>query len=700
MAGGVNALPLLREELLLHPAAPDPDGSPAWIVADPARHLFFRIGWLAFEILSRWHEQDAERIVQQIQQQTTLTATLQDVAEVAQFLANHQLLRSNTVQGTDRLLTLHRLQQSDWLHWLLHHYLFLRIPLWHPDDFLSRTLPGLRIFFTPWFRAGMFGLLLVALLLMLRQWDLFWSTVLDNLNGEGVLVYGLTLSVLKIAHELGHAYAAKRCGCRVPAMGVAFLVLWPMLYTDTTEAWKLSDKRQRLTIALGGVNTEALLTIVALFAWSLLPAGLGRNMAFWVSVTALSATLAINLSPFMRFDGYFVLCDWLDLPNLHERSFRYARWWLRERLFAVGLAAPEALPPPLPVFFILFALLTWLYRLVLFLGIAVLVYHFFIKVVGVLLFAVEMGWFILLPVWREVRQWRGYWPNSRRKGRLLLLLALLLAGLLLPWSTQLTAPGLLQMEQSLRLYVPEAARLEQLPQRDGPVAAGEALFVLNAPDVDFRLRQATVRLASANWQQGAWSLDPTLARRARVLQRERESALALLAGSEAAQARLQLRAPWAGRLVDRGPQLAVDQWLPAGEHLATLVNEARLSVETYVPEGEMARIALGATARFIPEVIEWPAVSLRVVRMDESALRQLEEPVMASLVGGPVAVREKDGLLVPENSLFRVILAGDRPAGWPLLRMRGTVHLTATPQSPLQHWLRTALTVLIREWQL
>ena len=107
----------------------------------------------------------------------------------------------------------------------------------------------------------------------------------------------------------------------------------------------------------------------------------------------------------MRFDGYFLLSDALNLPNLHERSFALGRWWLRERLFGFQEPMPELQPRGRHAFLIGFAFATWLYRLVLFVGIALLVYHLFFKALGLLMMAVELGWFIAMPMTRELKQW-------------------------------------------------------------------------------------------------------------------------------------------------------------------------------------------------------------------------------------------------------------------------------------------------------
>src|SRR5690606_2711789 len=109
--------------------------------------------------------------------------------------------------------------------------------------------------------------------------------------------------------------------------------------------------------------------------------------------------------------GYFLLADFLQLPNLHARAFALARWHLREALFNLGESPPEQLSKRMQSGLILFAWATWIYRLFLFIGIALLVYHFFIKAMGIFLFAVEIAWFVLVPVWRETKEWGARWPR-------------------------------------------------------------------------------------------------------------------------------------------------------------------------------------------------------------------------------------------------------------------------------------------------
>ncbi|MCX5728512.1 MAG: peptidase M50, partial [Nitrospirae bacterium] len=266
--------------------------------------------------------------------------------------------------------------RPQWLMWLVHHYLFFQIPLVRPDRFLRATLPFVEWLFSKsvaWIIAliGLAGVYLVS-----RQWDVFTATFLHFFTPRGLALYALSLAIVKVFHELGHAYTATRYGCRVPTLGIAMLVMVPMLYSDTSDAWKLTSRRQRAAIGAAGMIVECALAALAIFAWNFLDDGMARSLVFIVATTSLMAGAAINLSPFMRFDGYFVLSDWLGIPNLQERAFAFGRWQLRRLLFGLDMPMPVPVAAAQRRFLVCFAWGVWAYRFMLFLGIALMVYHY------------------------------------------------------------------------------------------------------------------------------------------------------------------------------------------------------------------------------------------------------------------------------------------------------------------------------------
>ena len=398
----MSRLPPLRQELSLTSGAATPDDAPTWMLHDPAANRFFQIGWPAFEMLSRWSLDDPQAIVASVNAETTLTLTLDDFEALVRTLQQQHLLVSTNADDTGRLGRYAQASKLSHAMWLLKHYLMIRVPLWRPMPFLRRFARYAEIAYRPAFWAVVALMALTGLVLVSRRWDEFIHTFHGYADLRGLVAIGLALGCAKVLHEFGHAFTAHRYGCRVPTMGVALLVMVPVLYTDTTEAWKVPGRAERLRIGAAGMLTELALAAFATLAWSVLPDGPMRAGAFLLATTTWIGTLTINASPFMRFDGYFLLSDWLDMPNLHDRAFAFGRWWLHERLFGFGDPQPEPCAPRRRRFLIAFSFATWLYRLAVFFSIALVVYHAFFKAMGLALFCVEFGWFIARPIVREV----------------------------------------------------------------------------------------------------------------------------------------------------------------------------------------------------------------------------------------------------------------------------------------------------------
>ena len=697
------ALPRLRQELDLLAGPNLPDGQPSWTLHDPVRNLFFRIDWPTLEILTRWDMDDAQRIADDVNAYTTLSMGVDDVQAVAQFVVQHQLVQNTQPEAARKLAAQWSRQQGSPLKWLLYHYLFFRVPLVNPDAWLLRWLPVARLFATRTFALATALALLVGLSQVLRRWDVFKASLVDTFNLEGLLAYGVALMCVKVVHELGHGFTARHYGCRVPAMGVAFLVMWPVAYTDTNETWRLTNARQRLRVASAGIATELVIAVWATLAWALLPAGGLQSAAFVLATTSWVATLAINASPFMRFDGYFILMDALDMPNLHGRSFALARWKLREWLFGLGDEPPEHFKPSTQRALIAFAWATWLYRLVLFIGIALLVYHLFFKLLGLFLFAVEIAWFILWPIRAELRVWRERWPDIRQRGRSRMsgLMLLCLVGLLaLPWPGRVQVSAVLRPAEAWPVFAPAGAQVASLPVAHGePVAAGTPILTLHLPDLSSREQALAVRLRQQQWQAANAGFDEDLRKRWKVAEQTLVTTQAEWQGLQAERQQFLPQAPYAGRFFWADPDLSVGQWVGRREALGVLVAQGTAwRAETWLDEDQVARVRVGQTAVFWPDSATGRMLQLQVAAVDQDAARTLPRHELASVLGGHVVTREKNGQLVPERAVYRVSLdVQGMPEDMQALSWRGRIVIHADSASPAARYLRQALAVLVRE---
>lgn len=694
--------PRLREDLTLYPGPADKNGAPTWTLHDPARNQYFAIDWVAFEIISRLDLGNADEVCEAIGDQTTLLVSLDDVEATLKFLSDNELIYQYGYQDTSQLLSKNRSRNKNWFDSLLHGYLFFRIPILKPDNMLDRLLPKVQFLFAKRFYQLTLVLFLVGLWGVFRQWDLFSTTLVDTFSIEGILGYAGAVLIVKFLHEMGHAITAKKCGCRVPTMGLAFLVMWPVAYTDVTESWKLDAHKKRLMIASAGIVTELVIAAWSIFMWSVLPEGALKSLFFFLGTTSIAGTLAINASPFMRFDGYFLLCDTVGMPNLHSRSGAYARWWLRERLFGLNDPVPEELNEEQRKFFIVFAFATWIYRLVVFFGIAVLVYHYFFKALGIALFLVEIWFFIFKPIFHEMQYWRKRWsdigPVIRHKPAYYIAAGTILI-LLIPFDITVNTQGVLRPEKSLNVLATRAAQVIQLPPAIGSqVMEGEQLIGLSVPELEKKIRQTQTRIEVLNRQFGSSGFDIKTINQQPIYKEQLISAKNELDGLQKEYEKLNRKAPFSGVIADSDPDLFLGEWVPKSFSLVTLISEKDWIVDCYVEEDDLRRLDTGNWGRFIPDAPGVKGVGLSIISIDKDATRVLAEGSLSSVAGGEILVRPQNNKLIPERAIYRVRLKVDGyPSKISTGYIRGRVVIFAWPKSILGDAIRGGLAVFIRE---
>ena len=688
-------LPPLREDLRLHEVAAGRDGAPAWSIQDPVTNRFYRIGWLEFECLLRWPG-DPAAIAQDIARTTPMAADKELVENFARFLVQNHLVRPS-VQEVERLAA--QASAPGWQHWRwwLHHYLFVRIPLVRPDRWLSALLPLVRPLFT---QAGLVALVLASLLgvvLVARQWDVFAHGVMDILTPSGILGFMVAIVLSKTLHEMGHALVSTHYGVRVSHMGIALVVLWPMLYTDTSESWRLRSHRQRLAISVAGIAVEVGLAGLATLAWALMDDGPLRQAMLYLATTGWVLSLALNASPFMRFDGYFILSDLLDFPNLHERSGAAARAWLRRVLLGWNEPDLEPLAPRTRRWLVAFALCTWVYRLVVFVGIAVAVYLMFFKVLGIFLFAVEIVWFIVRPLWSEIAVWRKRWAEVK-PGRVALMRALALAGLVLasvPWALDVDAPAVARPERQQVIYGPFAARVTAL-HPSGAVASGTPLVQFEAPELLARETRtsASVQALGQHLAGLVATEEQGMAQQQASTERLREQ-LAEAHSIREEASRLQMLAQFEGLWVDTDPTVRPGTWVGPRNQLGVLIDPSRWIVDAYVDQRQLERIRAGARAHFRPQR-HWKSVPATVVDIDSSRVGKLASPMLDATHGGPIATQPGERRGVPVGALYRVRLVLAEPLA-DHRETRGHVSIEGTRRSPAWQFVQRAASVVVRE---
>jgi putative peptide zinc metalloprotease protein len=691
-------LPELRQELQLL-EGPSGEAGPAWLLYDPVRHNYFQIDATAYQLLLQWRPMTLERAVEHFTLHLDRAISEQEVFQLVSFLQSHDLVLDP--KGGDAR-AFGRREAAAGRHILslaLHRYLFFRVPLLHPERFLRETLPLVQVLYTR--AAGLLclGLTLIGLYLSSRQWEQFATTFLDFLSLEGVLVYGAALLIAKTVHELAHAYTATRLGVRVTSMGVAFMIMTPMLYTDVTDAWRLKRHRDKVAIDAAGMIAELALAGIATFLWSILYDGPFRSAAFAMATTGWIMSLAVNLNPLMRFDGYHILSDLWRMPNLQARANAHAIWSLRECLFDLRRDPPETFDATTRRLLIGYAIAAWIYRQALFIGIALVVYHTFFKALGVLLFAIEIGFFIVSPIVRETAEWwkmRNHLWTSRSFISLALLI-MLIAGLFLPLDGTVSIQGVMKARLETAIHVSRPARLEAVLVTDGAsISEGETLVALSAPDLEHEISQTRLRSELVKLRLDRIAGDTVDRADALVLASELIRHRTQLEGLEAERRRLTLTAPHQGVARDVDRDLSAGVWINETGRLARVIGDGPAVVSGYVAEEDVGRILLSGLATFVPEDPTRALQTGRVVEVSAAGSRSLDLVYVASVYGGAVPTdRTPDGEIRPRSARHLVHVVIDAPSD--SMAIRGTLHLPATPESLAAAVLRRIFQILIRE---
>jgi putative peptide zinc metalloprotease protein len=326
-----------------------------------------------------------------------------DVIRLLSKLHGADLLISETQPESDELMERRRKQMvPKWVSGLMNP-MSIRVPLWDPDRFLTRTLRYVQPLFGP---AGLLlwlAVTLPAFFLALQHWSQLTANLSDRLLSAGNLVgMLLVFPIVKMLHELGHGYAVKAHGGEVHEAGIMLLVFAPAPYVDASASIVFRSKWYRAFVAAAGMVTELFLAAIALYIWLAVEPGVVHTIAFNVMMVTGISTLIFNANPLLRYDGYFILCDVIEIPNLGQRSNQYYGYLVRRYCFRDAEALPPNASPAERRWFVLYAPAAFIYRSTVSLSIALFVAnkYFF---VGTAMAIWSVAGMMVFPVYKQLR---------------------------------------------------------------------------------------------------------------------------------------------------------------------------------------------------------------------------------------------------------------------------------------------------------
>jgi putative peptide zinc metalloprotease protein len=480
--------------------------------------------------------------------------------------------------------------------------LAIRIPLLDPDRFLRATLP----FVAPLYSVGGFILWLIvvgwAAVLGGMHWDDLTGNFTDRIMSvDNLLVLVVVFPFVKAIHELSHGYATRKWGGEVHELGIMILVLMPIPYVDASASSAFRERHRRVIVGAAGIIAELFLASLAMFVWVHAEPGLVRTMAFNVMLIAGVSTVLFNGNPLLRYDGYYILADTIEIPNLATRANRYIGYLVQRYLFGARHVSSPVTADGERGWMAFYAIASFFYRLFIWTIIVVLVASklFFI---GVLL--AIWGAFLMFgkPLVKMLTHLVSSPVLEAQRGRAMVTTLAILGGALglvmlvpVPYST--VVEGAVWLPDRSVVHAGSSgfvARVDAAPNSE--VREGQVLVTLDDPILLARRAVLEAEVRQLDLVYAAQRTQDVV--RAELTRQRREVSAAGLARVEEEIERLTIRSPTSGRFIlPRAVDLA-DRFVEKGSVVGYVVEpqETRLRVVLLQDEIDPVRSRTSAVA--------------------------------------------------------------------------------------------------------
>jgi putative peptide zinc metalloprotease protein len=679
------------------------------VLENPFSNQFFRLQPAAYEFVARLRpDRTVEEVWQECLERFPDEAPGQEtVIQLLGQLYRAGLLQYDFAEDTAQLFERFEKTRQREIRSRFLNLMFMRFPLFDPDQFLVRTLPWLGRLISP-FGAVIWIVTVVAALKIVA--DHFPAL---REQSQGILAPGnlfllyAGMVLIKTCHEFGHAYFCRRFGGEVHVLGIMLMIFTPMPYMDATSSWGFRSRWQRILVGAAGMIVELFIAALATFVWVSTGPGTLHSLAYNMMIVASVSTLVFNLNPLLRFDGYYILSDLLEIPNLHQRALQQLKHGLERYVFGIKASESPARTRTEAGWLATFGVTSGIYRLVVFGSILLLVADRYL-LLGILMAASCFVSWILVPAGKLVNYLASSPRLARHRSRAVLatLGTFAVVFLLLGWvplPNHFRAPGVLQAKQWSGVVNESPGILQQFLAVPGShVTGGQPLIQMTNRELELELTATLAKQdeTEAKLRRALREATPDL----KPLRTLMESITARLRRLEAEKAALVVRARHDGVWV--GPHVgeSVGRWLARGTELGMLVDASAFEFLAPVAQANgdalFGRRLIGAEVRLFGQGgVSVPLDRWSVIPAERE---HLPSAALGWAAGGevPIAASDPHGQKTREP-FFEVrgeVKAGAYAA---LLHGRsGKIRFDLAPEPLLPRWVRRIRQLLQQRYQL
>ncbi len=695
----------LRPDLIVQPQFYE--GMTHYVIKDPIALKYFRFKVEEYFLLQQFDGkqtlQDVKRAFERKYRPQTIT--VDDLLRFASQLHEAGIALIDSPDQAQALVRRRKKNQWKKVWQFFANILYIKIPVVDPEKMLTGMYPYFRWIYTKGFIAFSVGMMLAALTLVASQWSTFSARLPDFqsfFNWRTIFYFWISLAIIKIIHEFGHGLTAKHFGGEVHEMGMLFLVLTPALYCDVTDSWLLPSKWKRIWISAAGIYVECFLASIATFLWWNTEQGLLNSLCLATMFICSVNTILFNANPLLRYDGYYVMSDYLEIPNLRIKSTQFFAYLFQEKVLGLEIPVQSYMPRSRRTLFVLYAICSYVYRWVVTFSILYFLSQFLrpykLQSVSYMIAGGSLVPLLGMPLYQGVKFIRQ--PGRMRKVKKVragvfaaVAVAVVTGVLLIPTPLRVQGTLVLTAARPTEIYAEVPGRLETINVKDGDwVKEGDILATLSNPEKWLEYHQL-LEQSETNHIKGViyGSSSETRAQSKQHFKTESDLEPAITKVSDQI-AKLKLTAPRDGRVMGVPNKETRGQHLKPGKPLMEIGDPRKLEAHMILDQSDVDLFRQGDEGNKATAWVKVYGTSETTWKsyVSETALRSRDEipNELTTNSGGEIASKQdpKTGVNKPLTAVFEVIIPIDNPELLLQPGLRGFAKIDAG-HSTLAWWL-------------
>lgn len=666
----------LRPDLVVQPQFYE--GMTHYVVKDPIALKYFRFKVEEYFLLQQLDGKNTLSDVKKAfeRKYRPQTISIDDLTRFVAQLHEAGIAQLDTPEQAKVLIQRRRKNRWKKVGQFLANILYIKIPVIDPEKLLTGMYPYFRWIYTSYFVTFSIALMLAAITLVISQWSAF-SAKLPEFQSfftwRTIVYFWCSLAVVKVIHEFGHGLTAKHFGGEVHEMGMLFLVLTPALYCDVTDSWLLPNKWNRIWISAAGIYVECFLASIATFVWFYSEPGLLNSLMLATMFICSVNTVLFNANPLLRYDGYYVMADWLEIPNLRIKSTQFFAYLFQEKVLGLEVPVQSYMPRSRRFLFVTYAITSYLYRWLVTFSILFFLYKFLqpyklgsisaILAVGSLIPLIGMPFYQVFKFVRTPGRMRKV--KKVRAASFAAVAVVTVAGILLiPTPLRVQGTLVLTAAKPAKIYAEVPGRLDDLKLRDGAwVKQGDEIAILSNPELQ-RHREELQETHDISWAKAQWfgslSSHPDSYVRKKQEEQMAEDLEEALTKIHEQIASLRLIAPRDGQVMGLPHPETTGQWVKPGKPFCEVGDPHQLEAHMILDQGDIDIIKQGNKAWvkvYGTSEYTWKSTVGEVAKRNRDDI----PPELTNAGGGEIAAKQdpKTGESKPISAVYEVVIPVD-----------------------------------------